>query len=232
MSAWFTAPFRRRTSTRFFAAGLVLAFAVALCGCAKKRRVVLPAPPVTATVEVGWASWYGRPYHGRPSASGEIYDMDQLTAAHRTLPFGTLVQVRSLDNGRSVQVRINDRGPFVEGRIIDLSRAAARDLRMIGPGTARVRLEVRSLPARIPEGYFAVQVGAFRQRANAERQRRVMEREYGRAELELRQGDSPLWRVRVGRESTQEAAEALARRLRARFGPAFVVRVETPSPAL
>lgn len=232
MGAFFTGPSQRRTSRQLCAAGLALAFAVALGGCAKKRRVALAAPPVAGAVEAGVASWYGRPYHGRPSASGEIYDMDQLTAAHRTLPFGTLVRVRSLDNERSVQVRINDRGPFVEGRIIDLSRAAARDLRMIGPGTARVRLEVLSLPARIPEGCFAVQVGAFQQRANAQRRQRLMEREYGRAELELRDGDPPLWRVLVGRESTQEAAEALARRLRARFGPAFVVRVEPPSPAL
>jgi rare lipoprotein A len=211
---------------------VAMAAVLVLSGCAKKRRVPLATPPVTGAVEVGVASWYGHPYHGRPSSSGEIYDMEKLTAAHRTLPFGTLVRVRSVDNGRSVEVRINDRGPFVEGRIIDLSRAAARAVQMIGPGIARVRLEVLSLPARIPESYFAVQIGAFRQRANAQRLRVAIEREYGRAELQVRDGNPPLWRVLVGREPIQEEAEALAGRLRVKFGAAFVVRVDAPSPAL
>ena len=99
-----------------------------------------PAKP--GTTQVGLASWYGEPYHGRRAANGEIYDMNQLTAAHRTLPFDTLVNVLNLDNQREVQVRINDRGPFVGDRIIDLSRAAAQQISMIGPGTAKVRLKV------------------------------------------------------------------------------------------
>ena len=232
MGALFTAGTERRRLIRFLSVSVALTFALAFSGCASKRRVPLAAPPVAGAVELGVASWYGHPYHGRPSSSGEIYDMDRLTAAHRTLPFGTLVRVRSLDNGSSVQVRINDRGPFVDGRIIDLSRAAARALRMIGPGTARVRLEVLSLPARIPESYFAVQIGAFRQRPNALRRQKAIQREYGRVELQYRDGSPPLWRVLVGREPAQEGAEALARRLRAHWGPAFVVRVDTPSPAL
>src|SRR5579871_2872659 len=96
-----------------------------------------PAPPGTVqpapsnmpeSNETGLASWYGHPYHGRPSASGEIYDMEKLTAAHRTLPFGTWVRVHDLDNSKSVDVRINDRGPFIPGRVIDLSYAAAEAL--------------------------------------------------------------------------------------------------------
>lgn len=94
------------------------------------------------------ASWYGEPYHGRRAANGEIYDMNKMTAAHRTLPFDTLVDVLNLDNQQAVQVRITDRGPFVDGRIIDLSRAAAQQISMLGPGTAKVRLKVVGTQSR------------------------------------------------------------------------------------
>jgi rare lipoprotein A len=216
---------------------VAVSIALLLSGCAKRKRVRIPAPlpPATVTVgavEVGIASWYGHPYHGRRASSGEIYDMEKFTAAHRTLPFGSRVQVQNLGNDRSVEVRINDRGPFVEGRVIDLSRAAARAIRILGPGTARVRLEVLSLPETIPESFFAVQIGAFRERANAERQLQTMKRRYGSAQLQLRDGNPPVWRVLVGHESTPEAAAALAQRLRAEVRAAFVVRVEAPSPAL
>lgn len=94
---------------------------------------------------VGAASWYGPGFAGRRTANGEIFDPSQLTAAHRSLPFGTQLRVINLDNGRSVTVRINDRGPFVRGRIIDLSRAAAERIGMVGSGTAQVRLELLSV---------------------------------------------------------------------------------------
>lgn len=90
--------------------------------------------------ETGIASWYGKPYHGRPTASGERFNRHDLTAAHRTLPFGTVVEVKHLGNGRSVKVTINDRGPFVKGRILDLSEAAAKRLHMVNEGVARVRV--------------------------------------------------------------------------------------------
>jgi rare lipoprotein A len=90
----------------------------------------------------GLASWYGNEYHGRQSASGEIFNENALTAAHRTLPFGTVVRVYNKKNGRQVVVRINDRGPFIRGRIIDLSKAAAREIDMIVDGVVPVRLEV------------------------------------------------------------------------------------------
>jgi rare lipoprotein A len=93
-------------------------------------------------VQTGKASWYGDAHHGKKTASGEVYDMAQLTAAHRTLPIGTRVRVTNVANGRSVVVRINDRGPFRDGRIIDLSRAAARELGPLGVGVFTVRLEV------------------------------------------------------------------------------------------
>ena len=101
-----------------------------------------PSPAPGAWTQTGIASWYGRPFHGRQTASGETYDMNALTGAHPDLPFGTLLRVENLDNGRSTTIRINDRGPFVKGRILDVSRRAAEDLGMIGPGTARVRITV------------------------------------------------------------------------------------------
>jgi rare lipoprotein A len=102
---------------------------------------VVPAEP-PASEQTGVASWYGERHHGRRTASGETYDMQALTAAHRTLPFGTIVAVTSVRDGRTVEVRINDRGPHVGGRIIDLSYAAARAIGLIGSGLATVRLRV------------------------------------------------------------------------------------------
>jgi rare lipoprotein A len=125
--------------------GVGLASAVVASGCALFRAPA--APPVEDGVQVGVASWYGPGFHGRRTASGEVYDQDALTAAHRSLPFGTRVRVTNLENGRAVEVRINDRGPFVGGRVIDVSRAAARVIGLIGPGVARVRLDVASAPA-------------------------------------------------------------------------------------
>ncbi len=93
-------------------------------------------------VQEGTASWYGKKFHGRKTACGEKFDMHKLTAAHRTLPFGTKVEVTNLANGKKVVVRINDRGPFKKGRIIDLSYAAAKKIGMITSGVARVRIKV------------------------------------------------------------------------------------------
>jgi len=203
------------------------------CGDKRTVRAAVPPPPTpqvsgASGVEVGMASWYGHPYHGRAAASGEVYDMEQFTAAHRTLPFGTLVRVVNLENSKTVDVRINDRGPFVDDRIIDLSHAAARSIDLIGPGTARVRLEVLQAPAMPQPGYFAVQVGAFQNRDNAERLRAEMEARYGAARLVLRPGDPQLWRVLVGRSATVDDAGTLAGRIRAeqdgKLGQAFVVR--------
>jgi rare lipoprotein A len=220
---------------------IAMAAAILLTGCHRKRVAQAPPPPppapaisssaapTTESGETGLASWYGHPYHGRASASGEIYDMEQMTAAHRTLPFGTIVRVHDLDNEKSVDVRINDRGPFVDGRIIDLSHAAARAMEMIGPGTARVRLEILSAPAPAASAHFGVQVGAFRNKDNAERLRRAMEAKYGRARL-VRRADTPgWWHVVVGLESTEDGASALAGRIRGEDSAvtsAFVVRLD------
>ena len=94
--------------------------------------------------ETGVASWYGKKFHGRKTASGERYNQNKMTAAHKTLPFGTRVRVKNLENGKSASVVINDRGPFTKGRVIDVSRAAARKLDMVNSGTARVRISVEN----------------------------------------------------------------------------------------
>ena len=211
----------------------VLAMAAAAGGCARKKRVqVTPAPPVTAPAgwsETGVASWYGHPYHGRASASGEIYDMERLTAAHRTLPFHTWVRVYDLDNGKTVEVRINDRGPFVNNRIIDLSHAAARTIDMVRPGLAKVRLEVIRAPEGQPVPQFGVQVGVFQDRRNAERIREEMEKHYGPAQLVERDGRPVMWRVLVGSQPNEQAAAILAARIREghrEARAAFVVRLD------
>src|SRR5262245_19234313 len=138
--------------------GLVVGALFLLSACATTRVATAPArpaptPPPSSTApiapgyeETGDASWYGHPYHGRKAASGETYDMNQMTAAHRTLPFGTRVRVESLVDGSSVEVRINDRGPFKDERILDLSYAAGKLLGVVGPGVIPVRLRVVSLP--------------------------------------------------------------------------------------
>lgn len=216
----------------------ILACAAFMAGCGKKKTAVVapvlktrpgpaPAPPV-GTAERGLASWYGHPYHGRAAADGEIYDMETLVAAHRTLPFQTVVRVRNLSNDKSVDVRIIDRGPFVEGRIIDLSHAAAKEIGLIGPGVAQVEVTIMETPA-IPEpALFAVQIGAFREKANADRAERSMLAAYGAAKAVLRVGDPPVWRILAGRETSPDAAEALAARIRAdQHEPqAFVVRLD------
>lgn len=191
-------------------------------GCAKKKPLpVIPRP--LGWVEMGVASWYGHPYHGRRAASGEIYDMESMTAAHKTLPFGTWVRVKNLANDKTVDLRITDRGPFIKGRIIDLSRAGAEAIELIGPGVGKVRLEVINPPQDFAVGQYVVQVGVFGDRANAERLRSQMEKSFGRARLVERPASATQWRVLVGNAMAEKEAEALASRIGA---GAFVVRLD------
>jgi rare lipoprotein A len=176
--------------------------------------------------ETGIASWYGHPYHGRRTANGEIYDMNRLTAAHPTLPFGAHVRVVNLLNRQTVEVRVNDRGPFVDGRIIDLSHAAAEAIQMVNAGIAQVRLEILDQPDSPLEARFGVQVGAFQDRGNADRCMERMRVLYGAARLSLRGGDPALWRVVVGAEASEEAARILAARIRDSGERGFVARIE------
>ena len=128
----------------------------------------------TAAGTEGWASWYGGKFQGRKTASGEIFDTRQFTAAHKTLSFGTRVKVVNLDNGKATVVRVNDRGPFVEGRIIDLSQAAAVQLDMMKTGVARVRVEVLEEPAHGTRALYRIQVASFKNRENALRIKTIL----------------------------------------------------------
>jgi rare lipoprotein A len=181
------------------------------------------------------ASWYGVPYHGRRASNGEIYDMYEFTAAHRTLPFNTVVRVTNLVNGKQVDLRVIDRGPFVENRVIDVSLAGARAIDLVGPGTVRVRVEVMAAPpnASVIGGRFAVQVGAFGDRANAERLRERLLAGYEHISIQDTTGPSGrLFRVRVGSEPNENAAQKLGNKLSGETGlHTFVVRLDdAPSP--
>ena len=206
-------------------------------GCHRRRRAAAPPPPSTPQVEgegeTGLASWYGVPYHGRPTSSGEIYNMNEMTAAHRTLPYKTMVRVTNLENKLVTTVRINDRGPFIEGRIIDLSRAAAEAIDMVGKGTALVRLEILNRPAEPPAaaggGRFSVQVGAFQVEANASDLQARLAHSYDYVFIEKHEApDGIYFRVRVGRLRTYEEALGLARQLGRESGIAapLVVRLD------
>ena len=172
-------------------------------------------------VEEGLASWYGRDFHGKRTSNGEVYDMHAPTAAHKTLPLGVYVKVHNLANGREAVARINDRGPFVKGRIIDLSYALASELEVVGPGTAPVRIEALGFrqtdsaghatyrqPASYTTGSYAVQVGAFTIRDNAERLAQQLKMRYGNAAVqEGWVGSRLFYRVRAGRYASVQAAE-------------------------
>ncbi len=180
--------------------------------------------PPESEAQTGVASWYGHPFDGRLTANGEIYDMEKMTAAHRTLPFGTVLRVERLDNGKTTEVRINDRGPFVKDRIIDLSHAAAQAISM--PGIANVRLQVIRTPATRAADSFAVQVGAFSKRSEADQLRARLEQKYGSATLIYRDRDQT-WCVLVGLQPDIVGANALAAQLDKESPPAFVVRVDS-----
>jgi rare lipoprotein A len=179
-------------------------------------------------MEEGNASWYGVPFNGRRASNGEIYDMYKMTAAHRTLPFETMVKVTNLSNGKSAVVRITDRGPFVDNRIIDLSMAAAKEIESIGAGVVPVRLEIVTAGIDPTSGFFTVQVGAFRDKANAERLRDRLNAAY--SPIFIQTYDSPdgtFYRVRVGKISGEDQAHVYGEQLKSREGfNAVVVRLD------
>lgn len=192
-----------------------------------------PPPPVERQpavpgewVEEGTASWYGPTFDGHRTSNGEIYNMHEMTAAHRTLPFGAVVRVTNLTNGRQTEVRINDRGPFVGNRVIDLSLSAAQAIEMVGPGTASVRLEVIAGPDP-RTGVFAVQVGAFLSQENAERFRAQFAARYPATMATFDSPNGLFYRVRVGRFPSEDAAHQLAADLHATQQlTTFVVRLD------
>ena len=199
-----------------------------------------PIPSAKGYTEKGKASWYGKDFHGKKTANGEIYNMYAMTAAHKTLPLGTWVRVENLENGKEIEVRINDRGPFVKGRIIDLSYAAAKNLGVVGPGTAPVKIVALGTPIpsakgeRAPRSYipgnydtgnFTIQVGAFTVRENAERMKSQMGKTYQNAHIVTYQaGGQVFYRVRVSKTDSLKQAKKFEAALVARgFTDAFVV---------
>jgi peptidoglycan lytic transglycosylase len=193
-----------------------------------EENVTIGADHRATYVETGIASWYGPPYHNRRAANGEIYDMNALTAAHRTLPLGTMIRVTNVKTGHSAVVRITDRGPFIEGRMLDLSLAAARKVDVWGPGTAMVRIEVLQTPAAIDQGgRWAVQIGGFgEERAAAQLCDRISRRFHS---AKVQQFNSPTgaWWVRVRvPDDDKHRAEELARDTRTPEGGIFLVRLD------
>lgn len=169
-------------------------------------------------VQTGIASWYGKDFHGKKTSNGEKYDMYAMTAAHKTLPLGVYVKVRNTKNGRSEIVRVNDRGPFVKGRIIDLSYVAAKKLGVDVAGTAPVRIEALGYqqdstggykePATYDSGNYTVQVGSFKENANAERLSGEMKKLHGFSEVRLTNVNGErFYRVYAGKYSSLTAAE-------------------------
>lgn len=185
-----------------------------------------PAIPGQYTEE-GVASWYGDPFNGRRTSNGEVYDMHQFTAAHRTLPFGAIVRVTNLRNGKQTEVRITDRGPFVANRVIDLSLSAAQAIDMVGTGTAPVRLEILGGP-NPQAGFFGVQVGAFQSQDNADRFRVQLAARYSPVSVAMFDtANGIFYRVRVGRLPSEDAAQHLADQLRSSEQlTTFVVRLD------
>jgi rare lipoprotein A len=190
-------------------------------------------------VQTGVASWYGRDFHGKKTSSGEIYDMHAMTAAHKTLPLGVYVTVRNMDNGRETIVRVNDRGPFVKGRVLDLSYAAARKLGYDMIGTAPVRITALGYrksgasseyqpAANYDAGDFSVQVGSFKEFANADRLSRDMKQRFGFSEVHKSDvNGETFYRVYAGRyTSLAEAEKAEDRFIDLGFAGSFSVARE------
>jgi len=179
-------------------------------------------------VETGIASWYGAPYHNRRGSNGEVYDMNAMTAAHRTLPLGSIVRVTNLESRKSAVVRITDRGPFIEGRIIDLSQAAAKQIGLVEKGTGRVRMEVLSTPQPIESGgRWAVQLGGFERENRAREIADHLTRRYRSAKVLTFSSPTGAWWVRVRVKNDLRArAEEITRDTKTPEGGVFLVRLD------
>jgi len=178
----------------------------------------------SSNVQTGLASWYGPNFHGKTTSSREIYNMYDMTAAHRSLPFGTYVMVTNMNNGKSVKVKINDRGPFVEGRIIDLSFAAAQVLDAVGPGVIPVKIEilVDESPPKSSQRY-AIQVGSFANKENARSLQKKLKNTFRDVYVSAFQTPTQtFFRVRI-KATDRHDAESITRRLNKEGYVAFVV---------
>jgi rare lipoprotein A len=202
-------------------------------GSNKESAVDLAEPAVPAGIvplatEIGRASWYGPPYHNRRGSNGEVYNMHAMTAAHRTLPLGSIVRVTNLKTGHTALVRITDRGPFIPGRVLDLSLAAARKLDVYLPGIAEVKVEVMQTPAPLDTGgKWAVQIGGFPDEDEATKLADHLTHRYRTAKVQRFASPAGDWwvRVRVLGDDRQRAQEMVAE-TETPEGAVFLVRLD------
>jgi rare lipoprotein A len=200
------------------AAVVLTAFCALLSGCSANRRPETRPTSGVRPLEKGTASWYGLKFHGRRTASGQRFDMNELTAAHPSLPFGTLLEVRNVRNGKSVVVRVNDRGPFSKSRILDLSFGAAREIGLVLSGTAPVELFLVEQGGAPPR--YTVQVAAFGEEERAASLQAELSRYYPETTV---RSDGTWNRVQVGAFGDRNQAEALRRELAAMGMSSIVV---------
>jgi rare lipoprotein A len=231
-----------------------VSFFLLSCAAPEKRPASIPGYPEPYKIgkhwyqplnhthgfrECGIASWYGKKFHGRKTANGETYNMYAITAAHKTLPLGTYVRVNNLNNGKTVDVRINDRGPFVRGRIIDLSYGAARQIGMVGQGTASVeivalgslketvvdgKVQRTLVPGDYYVGDFTIQVGAFKHKENAVTLKNKLSQTYKNAHIAVHESaKGTLYRVRVASCKKLDQAKKYEKMLEAAGYPDAIV---------
>jgi rare lipoprotein A len=193
-----------------------------------KDALGIPADVKPISVETGLASWYGAPYHNRRGSNGEIYNMRAMTAAHRTLPLGSIVRVTNLKSGHSALVRITDRGPFVKGRVLDLSQAAAKKVDVWQAGVAMVRVEVLRAPAPLETGgRWAVQIGAFEEERAADKLANHLSHRYKTAKVLSFSSPVGDWWVRVRvQDDDRKRAEEVAHNNQTPQGSIFLVRLD------
>jgi rare lipoprotein A len=210
---------------------IISAITIASLAWSCAPRTYLPPTQKVISREEGIASWYGRKFHGRKTSNGERYNMYGISAAHRTLPLGTIVRVTHVQNGRKLTVRINDRGPFVDNRIIDLSYGAAKRLGMVKEGVAPVIVEVfgNAKTGELPfaEPTFSVQVGSFLVRDNADRLVTDLRHRYSDVSVITFEDNRQTWyQVRVGQFPSREVAIGTAAKLQGEGHHTLVVAVQ------
>lgn len=207
---------------------LILLILPLVFSCGKKEVASYPSPEqkphqpgytIDGATQVGLASWYGLEEHNNYAASGERFSKHDYTAAHKTLPMGTVVRVTNLENGRDVVVKINDRGPFVGDRIIDLSHAPAQSIDMIQKGVVKVKVEVVSTPSTKSSNYFkpeyTVQVASYGNRSSADFAKRKLDSDFNDVRVEsVNIKGSTYYRVRVGRYPSKNDARKAASKLK------------------
>jgi rare lipoprotein A len=199
---------------KLYKSAILLSAIMLLSSCAIFRYETYPSHAYAV------ASWYGPDFQGKPTSSGEIFDMNAMTCAHKEYPFGTKLKVTNLENNKTVYCIVNDRGPFVEGRDIDLSYAAAKKIDLIAQGTGRVRIEymgrdtsyMKEVTYLSVEGTLTVQVGSFKEISNAERLKTALEFKYQNVYIQQAEinGDT-YYRVRIGKFSERDDVERLAK---------------------